>query len=228
MTTEFEQAAIELKEKTGSLVVQNDDDYKVAASILSEAKRREKEVKAFFKPLKQKAHEAHRAITQQEKTILDSISVITSDCNNKMIAYQSEQERIKREEAERKAEEIRKQQEEQKLKEAMEAEAAGEQKLADEIMNEPVIAPVVIAEPAAPKVEGVNIRTTWKAEVTDKTALLRFVADNLHMAHIFDVNESVINGLARSHGAALNIPGLRPVEHKSVISRSRKEVEFPF
>jgi len=126
MTQELEQAAIELKEKQSSLVVQDDDGYKFAASLLTEAKKREKDIKTFFKPLKQKASEAHKAIVAEEKKFLSQINIVVDDCNQKMITYQDEQERIKREEAAKKAEEIRKQQEEIKMREALEAESSGD------------------------------------------------------------------------------------------------------
>lgn len=79
-------------------------------------------------------------------------------------------------------------------------------------------APVRVTAPA--KVSGISMRETWKAEVTDKAALVKFIAENLHLLNLVDVNTSAVNQMAKAMKGNLNIPGIRAYAEKSVAARA--------
>ncbi len=79
-------------------------------------------------------------------------------------------------------------------------------------------APVTVAAPS--KVSGISMRETWKAEVTDKEALVKFIATNPHLLNLVDVNNSAVNQMAKAMKGNLNIPGVRAYAEKSVAARA--------
>ena len=208
-----------LLEREATIVVKDSETYTTAATEMKGGKAMIKKIKDFFKPLKSKANEAHKAITQKERETLAPVEEFCKKIQGKMIAFQSEQDRIRREEEARIREEQRKREEEAKIAEAAEAEAAGDVELAEQIIMEPVaVAPVVVPK-KTPDVQGVSYRETWKAEVVDALALVKFVADNPTWAHLITVNTRELNNLARSQKTAMKIPGVRAYAEKSIATR---------
>lgn len=65
-------------------------------------------------------------------------------------------------------------------------------------------APVAIA-PA--KAAGTSTRKKWKARVTDKAALVKYIAAHPQFLHVLEVNESALNKLAGAMEENLNIDG---------------------
>ena len=53
-----------------SLVIQNDEDYAAAGEFGILLKKKAAEVTAFFKPMKDSAYQAHRAVCDREKAML--------------------------------------------------------------------------------------------------------------------------------------------------------------
>lgn len=81
------------------------------------------------------------------------------------------------------------------------------------------IAPVVPTF-AAPTVKGVATKGTWKGEVTDKLALVKFVAANPQFLNLLDPATKEINAIAKALKANANIDGVRVFEEKSIASRA--------
>ncbi len=79
-------------------------------------------------------------------------------------------------------------------------------------------APVAVAAPA--KVVGISTREVWKAEVTDKEALIKYIAANPACLNLVDINTSAVNQMAKAMKGNLNIPGLRAYSEKSVAARA--------
>jgi hypothetical protein len=71
-----------------------------------------------------------------------------------------------------------------------------------------------------PKVSGIAGRTTWKAEVKDKGALVKYVAEHPEWLSLLDVNMQALNGLARSQKGSLALPGVEAVEEHSIAARA--------
>lgn len=212
-TTEIETKALALPEKARLIVVDSNDGLTMADQTVKDLDAMLKEIDNTFKPIADKAFQAHRAVTGKWKEVKQPLEDAKIYLVNQVKAYQ----RKIREEAEaeerRLAEIARKQEEERRLSEAAQAEAEGNYEEAQAIIEEPIfVAPVKVQQPEAPKVDNRKYAVRWKAKITDKMALIRFVANNPMFQDFLDVNASVANQKARSMGKAMAIPGLQAVE----------------
>src|SRR5574340_27092 len=69
--------------------------------------------------------------------------------------------------------------------------------------------------------EGNAIRKTWKGRCTDKMAFIKFVAANPAYIHALDINQKVLNDLAKSHQDSFDIPGCEAYQESSIVSRTK-------
>lgn len=80
-----------------SLVIQNDEDYAAAGEFGILLKKKAAEVTAFFKPMKDSAYQAHRAVCDREKAMLAPLKSAEATIKKTMSIYYAEQERKRRE-----------------------------------------------------------------------------------------------------------------------------------
>ena len=93
-----------------AMVIATDDDYAAAGEFGKLLKRKAAEVTSFFKPMKDSAYQAHKAVCDREKAMLTPLRNAEATIKKSMGAYLTEQERKRREaeeEARRAAEEER-------------------------------------------------------------------------------------------------------------------------
>lgn len=80
-----------------------------------------------------------------------------------------------------------------------------------------ITAPVV----AAPrKTSGVSTRKQWKAEITDKLALIRYVAEHPEYVDLLDANMPAINKIALALKANCPLKGVRVFEDSVIAARA--------
>lgn len=79
------------------------------------------------------------------------------------------------------------------------------------------VAPAVLME--SPKAVGISARGTWKAEVTDKAALIAFIATRPDLLHLVDVNQSGLNAMAKALKDAMTMPGVRAYQERTIAAR---------
>lgn len=215
--SEIETQALQIIET--AIEIRDTVSYKQAAHVLKAAKAHIKVIREHYKPLKESAFAAHKAVTKSEKDMLLPVEDLCRDTSGKMVGYQREQDWIAREEQARLEAIQREREEETRLAEAEAAEQAGDAELAEQIIDEPVELPPVVVQSSTPKIAGISHKKTWKAEVTSKVALIKFVAENQKWLHLLDVNTKEIGRLATAQKSALSIPGIKAVEHTSFAVR---------
>lgn len=174
-----------------------------------------KEVNALFKPAKDWVSKAEKLI------------------KSKLLAFQREQERIARKLQVEADERARKEQEaarEERLRleeAAIEAEWMGATEEAEELREEAEVqeevevleAPIVVS--AAPKIEGITTRKTWKAKVTDKLLFVQHVANKRNdLIGLIKIDQSALNAQARLLKEDLDIPGIKAVPEETIVARS--------
>lgn len=173
-------------------------------------------------------------LEQAESTLKGAMLTYDREQQRKAEEARREAERKAREERERIEAEARetarkaKEEADRIAQEAAAAAAAGDQVKADELAIQAentatagaaeaeaiaVAAELVVAAPvpiatAAPKIAGLSTRQNWKARLTDKMALIRFIAEHPEHQHLLDVNQSSINQLAKAQKEAMNLPGV--------------------
>ena len=157
-----------------------------------------KEVNALFKP-------AQDWLKQAESLL-----------KGKILAFQAEQDRIARELQAKADADARKERESLERKARL-AELVRKPEKAEEIREEAEtkVAPVVTS--AAPKISGVVRRETWKAEVTDKQALVRHIIERQPaLLVLIKIDQSLLNARAREMKDKFDLPGAKAVKEASI------------
>ncbi len=230
------QSALSMVE---SMVIDSHETYELAADELKAIKSKAKKLEDDRTSITGPINKALKAVNDLFRAPSDYLAQAEKIIKGKMIAYTTEQERIAAE-ARRAAEAAIKAEQERIAREVAEKEAAaaaeaakllaqGNEEKAAEVQAQAAIeaaslsttaavmtAPAV-AEPVA-KVSGVSMRTVWKAEVTDKMALIAFVAANPQFANLLDANTSALNQMAKAMKDAMQIGGVRVYEDKQLAS----------
>lgn len=211
---DIEQKALALPDKAKLIVVENNDAMDLADRTKDDIKAMIKTVDEFFKPLADKAFQAHRAITGKWNEVKNPLLEADKYLTGQVKGYLRKLEEIRLAEERRLAEIARKAEEERRLAEAEAAEKAGDHKEAEAIIQEEIYVPPPVVESTAPKADGRKYRTLPRARVIDKMKVIKAVAMNPALQDLIDINISVANQKAKSFGKTLDtaIPGLQYYE----------------
>ncbi len=77
---------------------------------------------------------------------------------------------------------------------------------------------LVAAAIPMPKVEGAILRSTWKARLTDKRALIQAAASNAHLEGLLQFDAAAANALARATKGSTDVPGIQIYKSTSTAS----------
>lgn len=190
-----------------ALVVQNDEDYAAAGEFGVMLKQKAAQVTSFFKPMKDAAYQAHRAICDREKLMLTPLKNAEATVKKTMSAYVMEQER-KRKEAEEAARRAAEAERERLLAEAGKLEAAGDNEGAEEAIAEAVVmdeaASYAVAAAPKPKVGGVSTSKDWEIVSIDRSA----VPVTFSGMELRPVDQAAVMRLIRASKGSIAIPGI--------------------
>ncbi len=198
-----------------ALVISNHEQYEAAVAELKAIKAKFNEVDGHRKELKKPLDEAVTKLQAFFRSPLDFLIRAESILKRKVLAYQQEQEIIRRKEQAKLDEAARKEQ--AKLAEqAAKAAAAGKVEKAELLQQRAttVVAHTVVRE--APKVSGLSTRKTYSAEVTDLQALVKAVAEGRAPLSFLQANYTVLNQQARSLKTEFVCDGVKVIESDSL------------
>lgn len=202
-TNAVEKKALAIPDQAKLIVVSDKDSMAMADNTVEAIGALIKEVDGTFKPLADKAFQAHRSITAKWKEVKQPLEDAKTYLVNQVKAYQ----RKVREEAEaeeRRLREIaRKELEERQLQDAVEAEVNGDLEEAQAIIEEEMFVPTPIVKPDVPKVDGRRYAVKPKARIISKMDIIKTVASNPSLADLIDINMTVANQKAKAFGANL-------------------------
>lgn len=135
-----------------------------------------------------------------------------------MLAYQNEQERLRRAE-EARLRDIAEKERQRLERQAAKAAEQGKAEKAEDLRERAESMPVPVVAHRAPQVAGISTRENWSAEVTSLRELLQGVLDGKvpEVAVIADMK--VLNAQARSLKDAMNYPGVKAVCEKGISAR---------
>lgn len=190
-----------------SFIILSDEDYVKAGEFGKLLKQKAAEVITFFKPMKDSAYQAHKAVCDREKTMLTPLKNAEKSIKRAMSNYITEKER-KRQEAEEAARRAAGEERERKLLEAVELEAAGDKDGAEAAMIEAMVMDEAAAYPvpavAKQKVSGVSTSTDWEiVSIDSKTVPLAVAGVELR-----PVDQAAIMRLIRVSKGQIEIPGI--------------------
>lgn len=197
-----------IERQAEAFIVETESDYQLAVEFGRALKQKTAEVKAFFKPMKDSAHQAHKAICDRETAMLKPLTnaekIIKASCGS--FLQERERKRREAEEAARKAAEAER---ERKLAEAAEAEAAGNDAAAEAAFNEACImdeaSSYSVAPAEKPKAAGAVTSKDWEIESIDQRAVPVEFAGVV----IRTVDEAVVKRLIRASKGTISIPGVK-------------------
>lgn len=218
---EIEQKALSIPEHARDLKIINTETYQRGGELLVAIKGLRKEIDNCFSPIIEKAFAAHKEAVAQRRKVEAPLVEAEAILKPAMAAWDTEQERIRREEQRRLEDAARKRAEDEQLAMAAQAERAGDKESAQAIIDAPVEVAPVIVPTAAPKLSGVSYRENWSAQVVDIMALIKAVAAGQQPASLLTVNLPALNQMARALKDSLNIPGVKAVCEKVVAAGSR-------
>ncbi len=211
-----------------SLVVDSTEMFEVASEhtkvIKSLAKAIDEKRMSMTRPL----DESKKAIMDFFRPMVDALEEAEKELKRKLLNYQTEQERIRREavaKAQREAEAARRAEQERLAAEAAAAAEAGDEAKAEELVAEAIeaeIAPVVIAAPVVevPKAAGVSKRDNWQGEVTDINALIEAAAKQPHLRVLLTVDPKALREMAKAYKGKVEIPGIKFTNQQTLSVRS--------
>lgn len=201
------QEVTDLEFQAEALAVTTDEEYQQAAEFGKAIKQKAAVVTEFFKPMKDSAYQAHKAICDREKTMLAPLKNAEAIVKKTMGVYVTEQERKRREQEEalRRAAEAER---ERLLKEAAEKEKAGDADGTEELLAEAVVMDEATTFSAptrsAPKVAGVSTAKDWEIVEINERAVPVSVAG----AVIRPVDKAAVMRLIRATKGQVQIPGI--------------------
>ena len=201
------QEVTDIEFRAESFVIQTPEDYDAAGEFGKLLKRKAADVTGFFKPMKDSAYQAHKAVCDREKAMLTPLKNAEKIVKKTMGDYLMEQERIRRE-AEEAARRAAEEERERKLKEAMALEAAGDKEGAEAAVEEAVVMDEAtgysVPAPVKSKVSGVSTSKDWEITNIDTAK----VPVNFSGMELRPVDQAAVIRLIRASKGSIAIPGI--------------------
>jgi hypothetical protein len=231
---EIEQTASSIIADAKEIVVKTAPEYRAAGEILKRVKAAQKKLADKKDALVRPINQGLKAIRELFRGPEDELAQAEGLVKRQMLAFDDEQERLRRE-AQRKLDEKARAEQERKnaqaQKAAADAEAArasGDVGKAERLQERShalsdqaaaVVAPVVQRD--SPRVPGVVPRETWSAVVTDLPALVKAIAEEKVPITAVLANMPFLNNQARALKRELRYPGVTAVVDKGIAAGSK-------
>ena len=225
LTTEIAQKELApVVAQSKALIISTPNDYEMAAeelkTIKGYAKRIDTELIAPWRRQKASAEAERKRLTQ---LLIDPLDEAERILKRKQIDYTTEQERIRQaEQARLQAEaDARAAKERERLMKAAEKLKTEELKQARLEEADAVVAPVIEVARRTPEVKGQNIRTVWKAKVTDPRKAIMAISQWLDYQAYIQINIGELNRFANRTKGMVGIEGIEFYEEKILVSSSK-------
>ncbi len=218
--------ALKVLRQSEGMVIDAPEVYAMAADDLKSIKGRVKEIATLSKSLRDPFNAALDNLTRIFKEPMDAYTQAEGNIKAAMLTYSQEVERKRqadlikvRAEADKKA---RKEREKMEAQAAKAAEKGNEEKAEALLQTAAAVVaePVVVQAPAAPQVAGISTRTVLKWELTDKAALIQYVASHPEYLHLLEVDSKSMNNIVKALGDQCPVEGIRVYKEQVMASRS--------
>lgn len=217
---ELLDAVEHVRTTSAALPLANDAEYEALAVFLRDvAAPAQKRIEEWFAPLKKAAFDAHRAITQREKELLERLGV--AEARRRLSAYLTAREQRRAEEARAARAAAEEAERQRRMADAERLLEAGDDEAAERVLAAPLdqsaVAAAVPVDTGAPKVAGVSSTETWDAVVYDAVAFVRWLAsgtddDVAGRLHYVKFDTVALRRTAQAQRQLMNIPGVRPTK----------------
>ncbi len=192
-----------------NFVIDNNESFESANSMLKEIKVKKKEYDDMRKRLKKPIIEAGKNIEDFFRSPINYLTQAEQAYKKSILEYQQAIQKLVTETETKKTEDTADLQQK-----ALDALKENDYKAYAKNMLE--ITQLEQTEVAVPKSDGVSFRDNWKGEVTDMAALIDAVANDKAPISLLKVDESALNSLAKSTKGTVSYPGIKFVNDKIV------------
>jgi len=207
MKRELAQEIKTMEIQAGAVEVASPEQYQTAGNFLAAVKGLLTKVNEAFDPIIKTSHAAWKKAIEVKKEHEAPLLKAESIVNQRMVAFRQEEARIRRQEEDRLRAEAQAKAEKERAERAAEIAKTEGKRAAKAILATPVeIAPVVIEKPNL-KVEGLQVRTIWKARVVDEMKIPR---------EYLIVDMTKLNGVARSLREKFSVAGAEAYSEESI------------
>lgn len=199
------------------ITINNDEDNIKAGNFLKEIKPVIKNIKEYWKPLKESAKKAHSDLCAKEKEMLKPLEEAETQIKAKMSVYITEQE----EKARKEQEALRKAQEEEALRQLAEAEKLkSEGKELEAQMQEEMAYTMdemkTVVTTTIQKQQGISYMTDYEVVIVDANK----VPTHVNGIEIRPIDGQAIKKLAKASKGQIKIEGIKILEKKVTKVRS--------
>jgi len=207
-----------------AIVVEDQGSMGKANEFFLKLRAAKKKIEAVFEPHIKRAKDAKKAATatlkgleEEQERALIPINEAEKFVNKEISLYVQVQREI-REKNERAArEQARKDEENRRLALAVEAENAGQTKLAEAVLERPTAPPPAVMLPKAEdSLKGATMISTWKYEVYDFRALVEACLAGTVPMEAIEPNDKTIGSWVRTAKDKFNWAGIRVQEHRGL------------
>lgn len=226
---EIEAEGLELKRRLEIVKIVDQPSYDLAVELRVDAKAWIKQRTESFDRLIKPAYDAYKNIHDTKKKLIEPAEQLVASLNEALVAWDYEQEKLRRAEQERLAAEARKKEEEERLAQAVALEESGadEATIASLIEAPATFVPAPVAAPTYEKSKSVVMRDNFTAEITDFFALVKAIAkDKSKLNLLVGITQKdgqyiagqSLNQLAKALKQTLTLPGVKVVNNRVVAS----------
>lgn len=196
------------------------DQCEAAGEDLKLIKARQKQLEEARTRITKPLVDAQRAVNTLFRGPMETLAEAEQLIKQAVLSFQASEERKRRTLEAQAAMDLRKERERLEVA-ATDADKRGEKEKAEALRITAATIPerMQLASPA-PKLDGLASRSSWRAEVLDKLALVKYVAEHAEWLQLLEPNAVALNGLARSQKSALAIPGVRSVEERLLAAKA--------
>lgn len=194
------------------LEITTPEQFTSANALLKKIIEKIKRIDETWGVYQRAAYTAYKGWVDAIKDMKDPLEKANNLLRRSVGVYLAEVKRKEDEERER----LRREQEEKRLKEAQVLEDLGKAKEAEKILDKRIS--ISKPEPIVDK-GGTFTKTLWRAEITDKMALVKAVAEGKVSPNYLEPNMSLLNSVAKTYKENLNIPGVKAVSEINVSVR---------
>jgi len=204
-----------------AIKVDSPEMAEIAASELVTIKTRAKDLDEERKSITKPMDDAKKAVMDIYKPAIERLGQAETALKDAISGYQKEQRRLADLAAAEAARKAREEAEKMAAK-AEKLEAKGKAEDAEALRNVAAMtaaAPVTVSRPT--KLAGVSTRKVWKANVADRAAAIKAMADNPAYQHLLTIDESALTKLAAAMKTPNSpIPGVVFYEDSVVSARA--------
>lgn len=214
-SSEYEKRRLALKSDTDTLianakrvtVVNSPETLETANNAGRTLQAASKEIEVFFKPVKSAIDALKKPVLAAENAMAAEVDTEKRRLGGLITTYNMEQERKRQEEQRKAEEEARKAAEDARLEDAAMLAAAGDDEGAEQLLEEPIAAPVVIQQEAPVKQAGQVGRMTYKCKVNDVKALMKAVLEGKAPSSCFTLDQGWLDKKAALDKEGFDLPG---------------------